>query len=332
MFNDSLLLTFQVGNGMGRGLVLDTDVEPGDLLLVSNPLAKLCKQETDVAAGGAALEENSLTLRNVLQDQLTRVLCTRAASSSHDRALLMLLCKRRGENLPVPPMNLFCSSRSKFEDTAPIHSTTFSASINITGGVFDIDRSVTPELLTEEEIESVVGVVRCNAFGHTGMKREGERKVKRSWSCGIWMLPSFLNHSCVPNCAMVVVGDALFVVAARKMRAGVQLTVAYFDIFRPLEERRISMQGWDFECSCKRCKVEDSLHDSLANVSRDYAFRDHNNGQHILRSYYEDDTYGNLWRQEPMVDLASLAEQVQAILEKEPGLSNLDKNWIRGSF
>lgn len=130
---------------------------------------------------------------------------------------------------------------------------------------------------TKSEVVRICGVVQCNAFGHTNITHKNNIKleVTRSWSCGLWMIPSFMNHSCTPSVSTLVIGKAMLVVAARDLKPGNELTVAYFDIFRPLKERRISMRrSWNFVCTCSRCTLEGHMQDSLHLVAEAYGLRE----------------------------------------------------------
>ena len=310
-------MAFQVGDGMGRGLVVTADVEPGDVLLVSNPLVKLCKHETEVVSGGGVADEMSdlPTATNVLHEHLTRILCARASSSPRDRALLSRLCKQRDEILSVPPMRIFCPGEVGGTTAGDEQMPSAADGNNGANGGGSGAR------LSEQEIRNVAGVVRYNAFGHAAVRRESENEVRRSWTCGIWMAPSFINHSCIPNCAMMWVGDVAIVVAARKLQLGSQVTVAYFDIFRPLHDRRESMRRWDFECRCKRCELEQSLDDPLAVICKHFKLSTHMN--HMNKP---------MWQKSNHMDLVEVAELVKEVLSKEGGLSSLERSWIRASF
>ncbi len=88
---------------------------------------------------------------------------------------------------------------------------------------------------------------------------------------GLWWLPSFINHSCMPNSSQILVGKALFVFASRELQAGEEITRAYFDIFQPHQQRKdLSTKGWGFVCHCPRCKLEDALHTPLSQVTNHY--------------------------------------------------------------
>ncbi|KAL8533784.1 hypothetical protein ACS0TY_009975 [Phlomoides rotata] len=76
---------------------------------------------------------------------------------------------------------------------------------------------------------------------------------------GLWILASFINHSCDPNTRRVHIGDHVVVHAARDVKAGEELCFAYFDVLSPLNNRREMANNWGFRCKCKRCKFEESV-------------------------------------------------------------------------
>ncbi|CAN4124478.1 unnamed protein product [Withania somnifera] len=63
---------------------------------------------------------------------------------------------------------------------------------------------------------------------------------------GLWILASFINHSCDPNVRRSHVGDHVMIHASRDIKAGEELTFAYFD----------KAKNWGFVCKCKRCNLE----------------------------------------------------------------------------
>ncbi|CAI9767988.1 unnamed protein product [Fraxinus pennsylvanica] len=77
---------------------------------------------------------------------------------------------------------------------------------------------------------------------------------------GLWVLPSFINHSCHPNVRRLHIGDHVVVHASRDLKAGEELTFAYFDVLSPLSNRREMAGNWGFTCCCKRCKFEDGIY------------------------------------------------------------------------
>ncbi|KAG5527667.1 hypothetical protein RHGRI_028558 [Rhododendron griersonianum] len=76
---------------------------------------------------------------------------------------------------------------------------------------------------------------------------------------GLWLLPSFINHACNPNAWRFHVGDYMMVHASRYIKAGEEITLAYFDEISPLSNRRQMATTRGFDCCCKRCKFEEDV-------------------------------------------------------------------------
>ncbi|KAJ6910052.1 hypothetical protein NC652_020912 [Populus alba x Populus x berolinensis] len=79
------------------------------------------------------------------------------------------------------------------------------------------------------------------------------------YGVGLWVLASFINHSCNPNARRLHVGDHVLVHASRDVKAGEEITFAYFDVLSPLSKRNEMSKTWGFHCSCKRCKFEEEM-------------------------------------------------------------------------
>jgi len=75
---------------------------------------------------------------------------------------------------------------------------------------------------------------------------------------GLWVLPSYLNHTCVDcNCTWSVhSGDWMFVRAMKPVAEGEELTISYLAPMLPYRKRKPMFDGHDFECLCRMCVVE----------------------------------------------------------------------------
>ncbi|GLC38756.1 hypothetical protein PLESTM_000772400 [Pleodorina starrii] len=126
---------------------------------------------------------------------------------------------------------------------------------------------------------------------------------RRRGPMGLWPEASLLNHSCIPNTVAYVVGDTLFVRAARRVGGGAELTVSYLPVgsgygdvyddgdvydsddgddggdgggtaaatlLSPLADRRGALEELrGFVCSCSRCTAEESLDPKLRALMAD---------------------------------------------------------------
>ena len=78
----------------------------------------------------------------------------------------------------------------------------------------------------------------------------------RASGCGLWILPSLINHSCCPNTRINIIGDFMFVRNMRPVAKGEEISVSYVDINLPMAERAAKISaGWGFTCACERCQL-----------------------------------------------------------------------------
>ena len=74
---------------------------------------------------------------------------------------------------------------------------------------------------------------------------------------GIWIMPSYINHSCWPNSVRSFLGDLLIVRAARDIQEGEEITMNYLDNESCLQNRQEELySGWGFNCKCTLCEIE----------------------------------------------------------------------------
>ncbi|GLJ54415.1 hypothetical protein SUGI_1168650 [Cryptomeria japonica] len=125
------------------------------------------------------------------------------------------------------------------------------------------------------DMDRVLGIADLNTLtekGCTVKRLAADLYCSSENDCvGLWVLPAFVNHSCCPNTARLHVGDALFLHASRDLKAGDELTFAYFDVLLPLGMRRELCKTWSFVCSCHRCELEQSLQENLKDIETDFA-------------------------------------------------------------
>ena len=74
-------------------------------------------------------------------------------------------------------------------------------------------------------------------------------------STGIWLLPSFMNHSCMPNAIRVYIGDICIVRAITDIPEGEEILISYFPLsLFPKVRNRGHFLG--FRCDCILCQFE----------------------------------------------------------------------------
>jgi hypothetical protein len=69
---------------------------------------------------------------------------------------------------------------------------------------------------------------------------------------GLWVYPSYFNHSCNYNCFWMNRGDVLMIRTIKRIKTGEELTIPYV-AYAPLAERMDGLKSKDFVCNCKDC-------------------------------------------------------------------------------
>jgi len=76
---------------------------------------------------------------------------------------------------------------------------------------------------------------------------------------GLWLLPVYVNHSCLPNVQRLIVLDCLFLRAGRDLKAGEELFDSYAETLQPFYRRREALATYGFHCCCERCNFEEAV-------------------------------------------------------------------------
>ena len=102
------------------------------------------------------------------------------------------------------------------------------------------------------DMQRIDGICKINAFGTNARDPSGN-----DYS-GIWILPSFINHTCVDNNVMwYVYGDFIFVVAVAQIKKGEEILMPYFNAIAEgsFEKCQETLSKYEFTCSCRLCKM-----------------------------------------------------------------------------
>ncbi|EKX51700.1 hypothetical protein GUITHDRAFT_55948, partial [Guillardia theta CCMP2712] len=98
-----------------------------------------------------------------------------------------------------------------------------------------------------EVIASMISKAQRNMHGIVDLKGQ-------NFGHGLYPLASFINHSCEPNAIISFDGNKLVVRALENIPRGTEITIAYVELYAPLDVRRdalLSRKG--FLCRCSRC-------------------------------------------------------------------------------
>ncbi|KAL3695825.1 hypothetical protein R1sor_009901 [Riccia sorocarpa] len=272
----------------GRGLFVTKRVEAGTLLLVSNALAIASTPASNTAAD--------------LCVKLAGILLNLAKASRRVQHQLHYLTsgKPELESLGVPDMKLFTPSSSWSPDPQKNVDLSFIDVVRkVTFNTFDASRAVTD-----------------------GLKPEAEDDTCRTISSGLWVLPSFLNHSCVPNTGITFVGRAMFLRASRDLKAGEELTTSYTACSDP--NRKKSINKWHFECTCERCQQDHQVEPYMKELREEL-------NEYSSRFASKKSTKAEKLRL--LFKSVDMVERVEKAIKSLP--MNLDaqrENWVRVSF
>jgi len=147
-------------------------------------------------------------------------------------------------------------------------------------------------------IEDNYRIIRYNA-----LKSVKDPETKTPSYCGLWILGSFLNHSCIDsNAYHSVFGDALLVRAVKPIKAGEEITITYWNPARFLK-RRLYMARLGFQCDCRLCKMEDNESESTSKEIQRLA-KFINRGTHMKdEQLVMDDCYKKFCRMRKILEL-----------------------------
>jgi hypothetical protein len=84
------------------------------------------------------------------------------------------------------------------------------------------------------------------------------KQLTQPEACGLWVAPSLLPHSCIPNCQFEFIGDFCFVTTNRDVPAGAVLTLPFIQpLVLSFEQRTSQLANWNggtgLECYCDLC-------------------------------------------------------------------------------
>ncbi|GLJ09732.1 hypothetical protein SUGI_0114870 [Cryptomeria japonica] len=238
----------------GRGLFATEDIEVGQQLLMSKALAISRKAMDDPIKNGL--------LRNV-KDVL---------ASCEDNTLKLFLCHARGRiNLEgmIPRMEDFFSESGQ-DNNIP-------TSKRESGSTIPVREQYERLPDKDREILDILKRIALEDSSPAAMEEKGNvsviiNPVPTRQYYGVWLLVSFINHSCVPNATRINVGDIMRIHATKPIEKGQEITIPYFGVLVPYHLRQESCKAFGFcsECKCKRCKLEKKVIESESKAQRLY--------------------------------------------------------------
>ena len=129
-------------------------------------------------------------------------------------------------------------------------------------------------------IQKIKGIITKNSFS-TGRYFIEIKHI----ASGIWVYPSFINHSCSRNSFYFGIGDFWILVSNRRIKQGEEITTNYVSLEFSITERQNILQSqYNFKCSCEVCYETGRIKES---EKRAYAFSvlDACNSIHVVEHF-----------------------------------------------
>ncbi|XP_057844707.2 methyltransferase FGSG_00040 [Cryptomeria japonica] len=218
----------KTGNRNGRGLFATEDIKTGDCLLISKALAISHKAMDDPMKNG--LFENVKNALNSCGDNILKLFISHASGK---------LVAKMGDFFNPSFEEKCCKATARVrEDFEALQEKDSKIRQIIEGIAFD---DATPAAIREK--------------GKSFVNFNSD-PIRLYY--GVWLLPSFINHSCSPNAARINEGEIIRIHATRPIKEGQEITIPYFNVLLPYTFRHKLCNTFRFGCvcKCKRCEVE----------------------------------------------------------------------------
>ena len=208
----------------GRGLFATKNIDAGALILVTKAIA----MERSIIMGGVQdlCEDAQLAMWKNFIDKVFEVVgkCYKTKG-----LITRLSCGENQDELEVLDVGLFRPESVEKDDG---------------------------DAVVGVDMVKLVGILDVNSLTEDAVSANVLTRGNDCYGVGLWLLPSFVNHSCVPNARRLHVGDYLVVHASKDLKAGEEVTFAYFDPLCGLSKRKEMSVNWGIHCKCKRCRFE----------------------------------------------------------------------------
>ena len=134
-----------------------------------------------------------------------------------------------------------------------------------------------------------------NVLNYNGLSPYKSLYVYTPLVIGLWFYSSLINHSCLPNCDYIGIGDFIFIVSIEDIPKGDELTISYVPNDIEYSERIEKLKKWGFKCQCKLCKKEEELFKNVPEkkIINEY-ITELNKINHSLSQPYEDNELQNI--------------------------------------
>jgi len=205
--------------GKGRGIILTKDIPAGTLLIVSRGVGVYKVEE----------EGREFAL---------------SANLGNKTANTMEQMKVISSTINTIKTNPFVSNLLLKLYAGPTFTQSTSSDVTINDFKVNQDESFTSS--TRASIEQIKGIVKYNSFQEPDITQIN----------GLWLLPSLINHSCLPNCHRFCIGETMFITSSKNLKMGEELFLAYVSMLDTYHGRTNKLESFGFICKCKLCEMD----------------------------------------------------------------------------
>ena len=223
----------------GYALFAVRDIMKGEIIHVSKAIAFTYYPDKP-AATRQDVNQPTSDKKIKLLNSLSRI-AEQSTLSSHR---LNHLYPRVGKTDPIP-IELYCS------------------------GGYELVRGRNKYPHTEPDIKHIISYKSYPVVSEPAL---AERQEQR----GIWYIPSFMNHSCLPTAHQRFIGDISIIQANTELKENHEITLSYIPVYEyhGVEGRRRELrERWGFNCKCELCEFE-SDPANREKITKSFKFRD----------------------------------------------------------
>lgn len=178
----------------------------------------------------------------------------------------------------------------------------------------------------------IMDIVMLNSF--EGEFTNADQDSSKTSFCGLWLIPSLINHSCHRNASRLIVGGAMILHAAADICKGEEVTITYVDTLAPLALRQkasLAMK-FGFSCNCKRCIVEKSLECSLHDVSNKFSDLHDKASEEVHNAIFSQGSPPLISSFTASTELRDVFDAAHERIWTHNELSDLEKKWVLAGY
>jgi tetratricopeptide (TPR) repeat protein len=103
--------------------------------------------------------------------------------------------------------------------------------------------------------QRVKKMIQTNAF-YPSPDVEKKRNDLLKDGSGVWIIPSFINHSCDFNCVYEFIGDVFVLKNCKPLKKNEEITISYVPVEQFIQKRQKDLSTKNINCKCSLCMFE----------------------------------------------------------------------------